>query len=48
MGSKLSTKGALSTPRNQFTVNLRVDDFDGLIEKLKAKKITVERTADYS
>ena len=37
----------LSSERNQFTVNFRVDDFDGIIERLKTKGVVIDRTQDY-
>ncbi len=36
------------TERNQATLNLRVDDFDGFVAKLKAAGVVVDKTEDYS
>ena len=40
-------KSKLSTEKNQFMVNFRISDFDGLIKKLKVKGVAIDRTEDY-
>lgn len=40
-------KSTVSSEKNQFMVNFRVNDFDGVIERLKSKGVSIERTQDY-
>lgn len=40
-------KSRLSTEKDRFVVNFRVNDFDGVIERLKSKGVTIDRTQDY-
>ncbi|MBI3550712.1 MAG: VOC family protein [Elusimicrobia bacterium] len=37
----------LSTERNQFAVNFRINDFDGFIKRLNSEGVSVDRTQDY-
>lgn len=40
-------KQPLPAGRNQFMVNFKVDDFDGLINRLKSKGVAIDRTQDH-
>lgn len=40
-------KQTLPTERNQFMVNFKVGDFDGIIDRLKSKGVAIERTQDH-
>lgn len=40
-------KSGLSTEKNQFSVNFRINDFDSFIERLKAKGVAIDRTENY-
>jgi predicted enzyme related to lactoylglutathione lyase len=40
-------KSRLSKDKNQFMVNFKLNDFDGLVKRLKAKGVVIDRTEDY-